>query len=127
MIRLFTKLARRGMVAWGAGSNANAFTHMQVELAHVDSKARFKESYKRYIWLIRYYADKYGIPKTLDAGGAVLPVLSHTNGYLTTSGATTKTHTAIWLSGVSASHNCSMILLKVLVKPRVSPPVVPTR
>ena len=59
-----------GYVAWGAGSNANANSPMQVELAHVDSKARFKESYKRYIWLIRYYTDKYGIPNTLDAGGA---------------------------------------------------------
>ena len=67
-----------GYVAWGAGATANANSPMQVELAHVDSKARFKESYKRYIWLIRYYADKYGIPKTLDAGGAGTPgVKSH--------------------------------------------------
>lgn len=56
-----------GYVAWGVGSNAN-----------VDSKARFKELYKRYICLIRYYTDKYGIPKTLDAGGAGTPgVKSH--------------------------------------------------
>lgn len=59
-----------GYVAWGAGSNANANSPLQVELAHVDSKARFNESYKRYIWLIRYYSKKYGIPLTLDTGAA---------------------------------------------------------
>lgn len=57
-----------GYVAWGA-LDANPYSPMQVELAHVDSKARFTESYKRYIWLIRYYADKYSIPLTLDTGG----------------------------------------------------------
>lgn len=58
-----------GYVAWGA-LDANPYSPMQVELAHVDSKARFNESYKRYIWLIRYYANKYGIPLSLDSGGA---------------------------------------------------------
>lgn len=58
-----------GYVAWGA-LDANPYSPMQVELAHVDSQARFNESYKRYIWLIRTYAKKYGIPLTLDAGGA---------------------------------------------------------
>lgn len=57
-----------GYVAWGA-LNANPYSPMQVELAHVDSKARFLESYKRYIWLIRYYANKYNIPLTLDGAG----------------------------------------------------------
>lgn len=58
-----------GYVAWGA-LNANPYSPMQVELAHVNSQARFSESYKRYIWLIRTYAKKYGIPLTLDTGGA---------------------------------------------------------
>lgn len=57
-----------GYVAWGA-LDANPYSPMQVELAHVDTKERFKESYKRYIWIIRKYAQKYGIPLTLDAGG----------------------------------------------------------
>lgn len=58
-----------GYVAWGA-LNANPYSPMQVELAHVNSQTRFNESYKRYIWLIRYYANKYDIPLTLDTGGA---------------------------------------------------------
>lgn len=57
-----------GYVAWGA-LDANPYSPMQVELAHVNSQKRFNESYKRYIWLIRYYAKKYNIPLTLDAGG----------------------------------------------------------
>ena len=57
-----------GYVAWGA-LDANPYAPMQVELAHVDSQARFNESYKRYIWLIRKYATKYGIPLTLDGSG----------------------------------------------------------
>lgn len=57
-----------GYVAWGA-LNANPYSPMQVELAHVDSQKRFDESYKRYIWLIRYYADKYNVPLTLDGSG----------------------------------------------------------
>lgn len=57
-----------GYVAWGA-LDANPYSPMQVELAHVNSQKCFNESYKRYIWLIRYYAKKYNIPLTLDAGG----------------------------------------------------------
>lgn len=57
-----------GYVAWGA-LDANPYSPMQVELAHVNSQARFNESYKRYIWLIRYYANKYSIPLTLDGSG----------------------------------------------------------
>ena len=57
-----------GYVAWGA-LDANPYSPMQVELAHVNSQKRFNESYKRYIWLIRYYAKKYNIPLALDAGG----------------------------------------------------------
>ncbi|KRL95584.1 DUF5776 domain-containing protein [Levilactobacillus hammesii] len=58
-----------GYVAYGAGSPANERSPFQVELAHVDSQKRFNESYKRYIWVIRYYASKYGIPLTLDGSG----------------------------------------------------------
>ncbi|KRK48207.1 N-acetylmuramoyl-L-alanine amidase [Secundilactobacillus kimchicus] len=62
------QVGQPGYVAWGA-LDANPYSPMQVELAHVDTQARFNESYKRYIWLIRYYAKKYGIPLTLDKGG----------------------------------------------------------
>ncbi|WP_024748148.1 DUF5776 domain-containing protein [Levilactobacillus namurensis] len=58
-----------GYVAYGAGSPANERSPFQVELAHVDSQKRFNESYKRYVWAIRYYAKKYGIPLTLDGSG----------------------------------------------------------
>ena len=57
-----------GYVAWGA-LDANPYSPMQVELAHVDSQSRFNESYKRYIWLIRKYATKYDVPLTLDGSG----------------------------------------------------------
>lgn len=58
-----------GYVSWGA-LNANPYAPVQIELAHVDSQARFNESYKRYIWLIRHYATKYHIPLTLDTSGS---------------------------------------------------------
>ncbi|WP_143463174.1 N-acetylmuramoyl-L-alanine amidase [Levilactobacillus enshiensis] len=58
-----------GYIAYGAGSPANERSPFQVELAHVDSQKRFNESYKRYIWVIRYYASKYSIPLTLDGSG----------------------------------------------------------
>lgn len=58
-----------GYVAYGAGTAANNASPFQVELAHVDSQKRFNEAYKRYVWVIRYYAKKYGIPLTLDSSG----------------------------------------------------------
>lgn len=58
-----------GYIAYGAGSPANERSPFQVELAHTDSQKRFNESYKRYVWVIRYYAKKYGIPLTLDGSG----------------------------------------------------------
>ncbi|KRN01050.1 Lysin [Levilactobacillus senmaizukei DSM 21775 = NBRC 103853] len=58
-----------GYVAYGAGTVANNASPFQVELAHVDSQKRFNESYKRYVWVIRYYANKYGIPLKLDGSG----------------------------------------------------------
>lgn len=59
-----------GYVAYGAGTVANNASPFQVELAHVNSQKRFNESYKRYVWVLRYYAKKYGIPLTLDGTGA---------------------------------------------------------
>lgn len=58
-----------GYIAYGAGSPANERSPFQVELAHVDSQKRFNESYKRYVWVIRHYASKYGIPLMLDGSG----------------------------------------------------------
>lgn len=58
-----------GYIAYGSGSLANERSPFQVELAHVDSQKRFNESYKRYVWVIQYYAKKYGIPLTLDGSG----------------------------------------------------------
>ncbi|WP_143463214.1 DUF5776 domain-containing protein [Levilactobacillus enshiensis] len=59
-----------GYVAYGAGTVANNNSPFQVELAHVDSQKRFNESYKRYVWVLRFYAKKYGVPLTLDKSGA---------------------------------------------------------
>lgn len=58
-----------GYVAWGAG-NANPDSPFQIELAHVNSQARFNKSYANYVELLRKYAKKYNIPLSLDAGGA---------------------------------------------------------
>lgn len=58
-----------GYIAYGAGSPANERSPFQVELAHVDTQKRFDESYRRYVWVIRHYASKYGIPLTLDGAG----------------------------------------------------------
>ncbi|AYC28733.1 N-acetylmuramoyl-L-alanine amidase [Paenisporosarcina cavernae] len=61
------QLAEDGYVAYGAGGYLNPHSPAQVELARVDTQEEFDESYKRYIWLLRHQADKYGIPKTLDS------------------------------------------------------------
>ncbi|GAB2570931.1 DUF5776 domain-containing protein [Levilactobacillus fujinensis] len=58
-----------GYVAYGAGTVANNASPFQVELAHVNSQSRFNASYKRYVWVLRYYAKKYGILLTLDGSG----------------------------------------------------------
>ncbi|CAM3228518.1 peptidoglycan-binding protein [Filibacter tadaridae] len=61
------QLAEDGFMAYGAGGHLNPHSPAQVELSRVDTQAEFDESYKRYVWLLRYMADKYSIPKTLDS------------------------------------------------------------
>lgn len=56
-------------VAYGAGNIANRRSPFQIELAHVNSQARFNRSYKMYIEAIKYFANKYNIPLTLDTSG----------------------------------------------------------
>ena len=61
-----------GYVAWAA-LNANPYAPVQIELCNTDNQDEFKRSYANYIELIRHYAEVYGIPLTLDAGGAGTP------------------------------------------------------
>lgn len=59
-----------GYVSWGA-LNANPYAPVQIEFARVynnDPKA-FKEAYGLYIDVVRYYANVYNIPLTLDGAG----------------------------------------------------------
>ncbi|MDC4184571.1 N-acetylmuramoyl-L-alanine amidase [Loigolactobacillus coryniformis] len=73
-----------GYVAWAA-LNANPYAPVQIEFERTNDANRFKKGYANYIALAREMADKYGIPKTLDAGGAGTPgIKSHlwvTNNY----------------------------------------------
>lgn len=73
-----------GYVAWAA-LNANPYAPVQIEFERTNDADRFKKGYANYIALAREMADKYGIPKTLDAGGAGTPgIKSHlwvTNNY----------------------------------------------
>lgn len=62
-----------GYVAWGAGQVANSQAPVQIELARTRNADQFKKDYAAYIELARSMADQYGIPKTLDAGGAGTP------------------------------------------------------
>lgn len=61
------QLAEDGFLAYGAGGYMNPHSPVQVEVARVDTQEEFDEAYKRYVWLLRHMADKYGIPKTLDS------------------------------------------------------------
>lgn len=66
-----------GYVAYAAG-NANGYSPVQIELQRTYDKAVFAKNYATYIELARDYANKYGIPLTLDAGGANTPgIKSH--------------------------------------------------
>lgn len=65
--KAIVQLAEDGYLAYGAGGYMNPHSPVQVEVARVDTKEEFDEAYKRYIWLLRHMADKYGIPKTLDS------------------------------------------------------------
>lgn len=73
-----------GYVAWAA-LNANHYAPVQIEFERTNDADRFKKGYANYIALAREMADKYGIPKTLDAGSAGTPgIKSHlwvTNNY----------------------------------------------
>lgn len=67
-----------GYVQWGAGTIANANSPVQIELAHTSDPETFKKDYAVYIELARDMAAQYGIPTTLDAGGAGTPgIKSH--------------------------------------------------
>lgn len=66
-----------GYVSWGA-LNANPYAPFQIELENTDNQADFEKGYKNYIALAREMAGEYGIPLTLDAGGAGTPgIKSH--------------------------------------------------
>ena len=57
-----------GYVSWGA-LNANPYSPVQIELGRTWDRNTFIKDYTAYIEVARHYADVYGIPKTLDAGG----------------------------------------------------------
>lgn len=61
-----------GYVSWGA-LNANPYSPVQIELGRTWDRNTFIKDYTTYINVARHYADKYGIPKTLDYGGAGTP------------------------------------------------------
>jgi len=63
------QMGETGYVAYGAG-NANGYSPVQIELQHTLDPALFAKNYAIYIELARDMAKKYGIPLTLDAGGA---------------------------------------------------------
>lgn len=66
-----------GYVSYAAG-DANGYSPVQIELQRTYDKAEFAKNYAVYIELARDYAKKYGIPTTLDAGGAGTPgIKSH--------------------------------------------------
>lgn len=71
------QVGQPGYVAYAAG-NANGYSPVQIELQHTYDKVEFAKNYATYIELARDYAKKYGIPLTLDAGGAGTPgIKSH--------------------------------------------------
>ena len=78
------QIGEPGYVAWAA-LNANPYAPVQIEFERTNDANRFKKGYANYIALAREMADKYGIPKTLDAGGVGTPgIKSHlwvTNNY----------------------------------------------
>jgi len=66
---LVYQVGEPGYVAWGA-LNGNPYSPVQIELQHTSDPALFKKNYAIYIELARDMANKYGIPLSLDAGGA---------------------------------------------------------
>lgn len=66
------QIGEPGYVAWGA-LNANPYAPVQIEFENTTNQADFEKGYRNYIALAREMATKYGIPLTLDAGGAGTP------------------------------------------------------
>lgn len=64
------QIKRPGIVAWGAGTEANNNSAAQIELAHSQTQSGFDQDYRTYILLARDLAGKYNIPLTLDSGKA---------------------------------------------------------
>lgn len=62
-------VGKPGYVAYGAGSVANSRAPFQIELAHYSDPTKQRQSYVNYINTIREYANKFGIPLTLDGVG----------------------------------------------------------
>ena len=66
-----------GYVSWGA-LNANPYSPVQIELGRTYNRSQFIRDYTTYVNVARYYARQYGIPLTLDQGGAGTPgIKSH--------------------------------------------------
>lgn len=68
------QIGEPGYVAWGA-LDANPYAPFQIELENTYDQADFEKGYANYIALAREMADRFDIPKTLDAGGAGTPGL----------------------------------------------------
>ncbi|NYA62108.1 N-acetylmuramoyl-L-alanine amidase, partial [Lactobacillus salivarius] len=64
------RVGRPGQVSWGAGRVANHNSPVQIELGRTYNSGQFWQDYVTYVRLARDMAGKYGIPLTLDAGGA---------------------------------------------------------
>ena len=58
-----------GYVAYGAGSPANERSPFQIELAHYSDPALARAAYVNFINAAREFAERYGIPMTLDGSG----------------------------------------------------------
>ena len=64
------QVGRPGQVSWGAGRVANHNVPVQIELGRTYNSGQFWQDYVTYVRVARDMAGKYGIPLTLDAGGA---------------------------------------------------------
>lgn len=63
------KLSDPGYVSWGAG-DANVFAPVQLELAHYADRVKAVQAYRNWVELARQSAKDFGIPLSLDQGGA---------------------------------------------------------
>ncbi len=57
-----------GKLQYGCGPNGNPYSYAQVEIARTNNKARFKQDYAAYIWLLRKLAHEAGVECKLDNG-----------------------------------------------------------